>query len=99
MRFSPSTARRFQESRSGVGIFYMKIQVGFVHLVTSAHKRCCNAAFSLLVVIFVREDRSTWWNCAFSDLFCVQNAFFIFNQRLGSLRSYKGPVFYIQSFH
>ena len=70
MRFSPSTARRFQESRSGVGIFYMKIQVGFVHLVTSAHKRCCNATFSLVIVL------ST--TAAFIRLrsICMHNAFF-----------------------
>ena len=107
----------------------MKECVEIVHLVTSAHKRCYNAAFSLLIVlwrnsrfytisvylclkcvfhhpqedvfkglrvvwVFVYDDRRTWWNCAFSDYFCVKNAFFIFNQRLCSLRGYKGPDFF-----
>ena len=43
--------RLFLESKGGGVILCMKIQVEIVHLVTSAHKRCYYAAFSLLIVL------------------------------------------------
>ena len=38
------TAGHFQESKSGVGILFIKIQVGIVHCVARAHQLCYKAA-------------------------------------------------------
>ena len=44
MRFSLYTGGHFQESESGAGISFLKIQVGIVHLVNRAQKCCHEAA-------------------------------------------------------
>ena len=69
MRSSPSTARRSQESEGDAGTLFMKIQVGIVHLVANAHKRCYYAAFSLLIVL---SEAAAF--LPFGSI-CMQNAF------------------------
>ena len=75
MRSSPSTARRSQESKGGGSVLFMKIQVGIVHFVTSAHKRFYVAAFNLLIVLSKTATYIPLWSI------CMQNAFFsIYNE-------------------